>query len=450
MAAPFERTSSPGIYKRGQRYYSTWTVNGKVRKKSHRTMKDARTHKAAMEALVNSGEYHEESKVKFAEYAMGWIERYAGSGKAGFREHTRDDYRRDLEWYAVPFFGDERGRRVTAITPKDVSEWIRWLCDEQVQGERRFKERCRKAKQEGKPEPDGPAKPYPLADGTVRRIVAPLRACFSTAREEGLVRHNPVSGVKLPHRPRPQEEDEEEPKAKAFSHEELETVMALVAGSSYRLLFVFLRGTGLRWSEVAALQWGDLRLDGSNPHVRVRRSRVRGKVGPLKSKYSRRDVPLSPNLVDELRAERKRSAPDDGRLLFVNQAGSPLNYGNVLRRVLKPVVQEAGAHWAAFHTFRHTYASLLFERGANVVMVQRRLGHHSPQFTMNTYLHLLEDAPGDALEFEDIGARVGNQEGNEATRSDRKPENGTQASIPHGEPVSADSARPHRGAGPSF
>src|SRR4051812_39445362 len=119
MAAEFERTSTPGIYKRGSRYYSTWTVNGRLKKRSHRTMREARAHKAEMQALVNSGEYHEESTVKFRDYAEDWIERYQGNGRSGFRERTRDDYRRDLRWYAFPFLHDHLGRRLTAITPRD-------------------------------------------------------------------------------------------------------------------------------------------------------------------------------------------------------------------------------------------------------------------------------------------------------------------------------------------
>jgi integrase len=430
MAARFEKTATPGIYKRGERYYATWTINGRTKKKACRTMKDARAHKAKMQSLVNSGEYQEESKEKFASYAADWIERYQGNGRAGFREHTRDDYRRDLRWYAFPYFHDLMGRRLTAIAPKDVAQWIRWLCDEEEQGRRRYEERCRKAKDAGKPRPKGGPKPYRLTDATVRRIVSPVRACLSTARDEGLIRHNPVSGVKLPHRPQ-LHQGEENVKAKAFTKKELVLVMEMLSPSPHRLLFVFLRGTGLRWSEVAALQWGDLELDGSEPLVRIRRSLVRGQVGPLKSKYSRREVPLSPNLVDELRAERKRVAPDDGRLVFVNSIGGPLSYGNMLRRVLKPVAEEAGVPWAAFHTFRHTYASMLFDRGANVVQVQRRLGHHSPTFTQNTYIHLLSDSPGEALEFDDIG-----QAGSKATRRDRNGSDGAQPSIPQGELIS--------------
>jgi integrase len=51
----------------------------------------------------------------------------------------------------------------------------------------------------------------------------------------------------------------------------------------------------------------------------------------------------------------------------------------------------------SFHTFRHTYASLLFEAGKNVKHVQEEwLGHADPGFTPHTYVHLMDDGIGDA------------------------------------------------------
>ncbi|MET1058988.1 MAG: tyrosine-type recombinase/integrase, partial [Nocardioides sp.] len=44
------------------------------------------------------------------------------------------------------------------------------------------------------------------------------------------------------------------------------------------------------------------------------------------------------------------------------------------------------------HELRHTHASLLFEAGQSVKVVQERLGHASAQVTLNTYAHLLHDA----------------------------------------------------------
>jgi integrase len=52
---------------------------------------------------------------------------------------------------------------------------------------------------------------------------------------------------------------------------------------------------------------------------------------------------------------------------------------------------------AGFHTFSHTVASRLFGEGRNAVQVQRWLGDHSPSFTLNTYVHLLDADFGDPL-----------------------------------------------------
>jgi integrase len=46
---------------------------------------------------------------------------------------------------------------------------------------------------------------------------------------------------------------------------------------------------------------------------------------------------------------------------------------------------------------------MLFERGANAVQVQRWLGHHSPAFTLDTYVHLLNDDLGDPLSLPVVG-----------------------------------------------
>jgi integrase len=87
--------------------------------------------------------------------------------------------------------------------------------------------------------------------------------------------------------------------------------------------------------------------------------------------------------------------------VFPSEIGTPLNHSNMMRRTLRPVAEEVGAPWAGFHTFRHTCASMLFERGANAKQVQRWLGHHSPSFTLDTYVHLLEDELGEPLALAD-------------------------------------------------
>jgi integrase len=55
-----------------------------------------------------------------------------------------------------------------------------------------------------------------------------------------------------------------------------------------------------------------------------------------------------------------------------------------------------GLGWVGFHTFRHTCASLLFGAGKNAKQAQRWLGHHKASFTLDTYVHLMDEGVGDA------------------------------------------------------
>jgi integrase len=420
MAAKMVRTRTPGIYKRGSRYVVTYKVNGRQKKESARTLDQARSLKSVRQADIERGEFHEQTHVKFRKYAEEWIERYQGRGRRGFRESTREDYQRDLKRYAYPFFDERLRRTVSQITPRDVANFLGWLCDEQAQRQRwlgEAQDHARRMRAQGKmvKEPVAPARVV-LADATVRRILSPVRACLADARREGLIRHNPTADASLPHRAR---ESEEKQKARVFTREQLAMVLELIH-PHHRLMFRVLASTGIRISEALGLQWSDLELDGGAPHLKVRRALVRGRYGPPKSRYGRRDLPLEHSLVCDLRQHRSKiewSKDDDP--VFASRNGKPLRRENLRRRVLRPAAEEADVAWAGFHTFRHTFASILFERGTNVVKVQRWLGHHSPAFTMATYVHLLNDRLDQPLELGTELPKVATLVATEATPIDR-------------------------------
>jgi integrase len=50
--------------------------------------------------------------------------------------------------------------------------------------------------------------------------------------------------------------------------------------------------------------------------------------------------------------------------------GVPYSYGNLRKSALVTTAQAAGVPWVSFHTFRHTCASMLFDRGSNAKQVQ--------------------------------------------------------------------------------
>ncbi|HUR86340.1 MAG TPA: tyrosine-type recombinase/integrase [Solirubrobacteraceae bacterium] len=414
MPAPLVKTNERGIYKRGNRYAVIYRDHeGRQRQESARTLDDARRLKRARQTAADQGEAIAPTRLTVGEYARTWIDGYHGRGH-GFRERTRDEYRRDLERYVIPFLG---AKRLGALRRTDVREFVAWLVDDQAQAKRHEEENARRKTVGRRPL----RTPGPLRDATVSRIVAVVKACLSSAVDDELRRDNPASRVVLPRRDPVADLDVEgDEHVKAFTRAELAVVLDLVS-AEWRPLFRLLAGTGLRISEALALDVEHLRLDGSRAHVRVRRAmtieRRDGKVVPMfghpKSRYGARDLPLAPELVDELRAHVRELdevtaevAAKWGRLAFPSVTGGPMDPNNLRRRVLAPATEEADVSWAGFHAFRHSFASLHIERGTNIVRLSRLLGHHKASFTLDVYAHLLDDGLGEPLSVDAELARV--------------------------------------------
>lgn len=386
MAAEMQKTRTPGIYKRGGRYLFSYRVEGKQHWESSRTLDEARRKKAARQTDLARGEFQEQSKITLHEYAREWVERYQGTGRRGFREETRSDYRTVLDRFALVYFPERL--RLTDVTPRHIAAFVAWLC-----------QRTKRS-----PTKDDPDRRVALSDSTVRNALTPLRACLATARREGLIRHNPATEVTLPHRGTIGDDDDLPrpfPRIEGEGREGIETMELVVSfiEPAHRLIFELLAATGVRRSELLAFEGRHFVLDPDRPYVKVRQ-RVRRRacvglvVGPPKSRYSRRDLPIPRPLADQLLA--LDVAPRE--FAFRSGAGTMLDPDNLSTRVLAPACKEAGVPWAGFHTFRHTVASRLFAEGRNVVQVQRWLGHHSASFTLDTYVHLLDNDLGAPLQ----------------------------------------------------
>ncbi len=358
MPAALERTRHPGIYRRGSRYVVVFRdPAGRPRKRSAKTLAEARALKASLATDVARGDYRDVSDVRFDEYAREWCRTFQGRTGRGIRETTVEEYRKDLELDVIPFFGR---MRLTEIQPRHIKSLAKAIADRGV------------------------------APATVRTVMAPVRALFATAAEEGLIRSNPCAGIRLAGR-RPSGEEPVETR-RALTEEELARVIGETP-EEWRLFVRFLAQTGVRIGEGIALRWGD--VDFGARRVKVRRRIYKGRVDVPKSRYGVRDIPISTSLAQELWRWRAASANTaDDAPLFPSKTGTHLNGENLLGRLLKPAVIRAGVPWAGFHTLRHTCASMLFRAGWNAKQVQVVLGHHSPAFTLATYVHLVpEDLP---------------------------------------------------------
>ncbi len=394
MAVTMEKTKTPGVYKRGGRYVATWRHRGKQHKSFHGTYAEAREAKAQRTA----GDKRPAAKVRFGSYFAEWIETYAGRTARGFSETTRPEYRRSIADHALRRW---EGWKLAEIRPGHVRELF------------------------GAMRKDG------ATTSQIKKVRAALSAMLATAVDDGLIDSNPVAGVRIP---ASRDDEPADEKSKALTRAELAILLAAIP-DEWHLFFEFLAHTGLRISEAVGLRWEHLQLTAEQPRVEIREQLYKGVRKKLKSTSGRRDVPLSPGMSARLLAQRRDAYRGPKSPVFTTTTGTELLPANVYRRVLAPAAIAVGfsvevtgedgkprpRSTVSFHTFRHTCASLLFDQGKNPKQVQRWLGHATAAFTLDNYVHLMDDGLGDAGFLDEQVGNARATEGPQSTGKDEAP-----------------------------
>ena len=161
------------------------------------------------------------------------------------------------------------------------------------------------------------------------------------------------------------------------------------ADPEWRLIITMAGLAGLRQGELRGLKWKCVDFD--KGEVLVRQQFTSGKFSTLKSKTSRRTVPLGAEVVKNLREHKMASKwkkPDD--LVFPSTKGTPCGL-KYLVGAWKDALRKAKLSERPFHSLRHTYASGMLRNNVNVKVASVLMGHASVSITLDTYSHLLPD-----------------------------------------------------------
>jgi len=147
-------------------------------------------------------------------------------------------------------------------------------------------------------------------------------------------------------------------------------------------------GTGLRMSELFGLKWKDVDFDANE--ISVVRSIVMQVTGPCKTESSQKPVPLDPYLAEALQAWRqqaKYSGPEDWVFASPSVNGQRPYWGQqIMRKVIRPIAIRVGiTKRIGWHTFRHTYSTMLRATRVDIKVMQELLRHASSRVTMDTY-----------------------------------------------------------------
>ncbi|WP_213807092.1 site-specific integrase [Granulicella sp. dw_53] len=260
---------------------------------------------------------------------------------------TKLVYQNCLKLYIVPRWGDYPLRRVTSV---EVEDWLKTL---------------------------------KLAASTRTKIRNLMSTIFRHAIRWGFLgqQENPIALVRVK-AGRKRVPD-------TLTGEEFRALMAVLPDRE-RVMGGICATTGLRVCEVLGLKWED--IDFVRKTANVLRSYVSGSIGPCKTEVSQQPVPLDAITLQRLIAWRGLCAfGADTDWIFASERlfGKLPVWPDILRsRILQPAAKRAGiTKHIGWHTFRHTYSSLLAATGSDVKVVQELMRHAKVSTTMEVYTH---------------------------------------------------------------
>ena len=223
-----------------------------------------------------------------------------------------------------------------------------------------------------------------LAPKSKAHIRSLMRILFSSAMRYGFIpmTQNPISLVRVPGCTK----REEEPRV--LTADECRTLLGYL-DEPWRTMVLVAMTVGLRVSEILGLQWKDFDFDQNT--VSVQRAWVVGKVGDVKTRYSKKKVPLDPSLVTALLSYQLKYQCCEW--VFANpDTNRPWWAHHIQQQRIAPAGARAKLGRIGWHTFRHSYSSMLRHLGVDLKVQQELLRHADIRTTMNTYTQAMPTA----------------------------------------------------------
>jgi integrase len=245
-----------------------------------------------------------------------------------------------------------------------------------------------------------------LSSWTTRGILTLAGSILNHGVTRGYRADNPINRLSKTEKPKAKNKT----KARVL---DVDQIAALISHTipTYRPLIIAAVYTGMRQSELLGLRWQDIDFDKGKIRVRHQLSRAKkrapAKLLPLKSDAGERDLDLTADLANVLRAHKLASSySKDDEFVFATLTGQPIYYRNASARGLQKAADRAGLNREdlpklSFHDLRHTAITHLIRAGADVAQVQRFAGHAKPSITLDIYVGEFE-----ARKSNDIGERL--------------------------------------------
>jgi len=267
------------------------------------------------------------------------LENWLGRARTEVQKSTYTTYRKDVHNNLIPAFGH---LSLADITKSDVRNW--------VSGKTCSRKR-------------------------VCNILTPLRQVLADAFEDDLIPKDPLFGYT------PKKKGEKKPPPDPFTPEEMSRILAEADGQILNII-QFWAWTGLRTSEIVALEWGDL----DKSEVNICRALVEDEIKGPRTEAGYRAVLLLPPARDAIKAQRQHTY-FAGKAIFHNPRTNAAWKSNKAfsEHYWRPLLKKAEVRYRKPYQLRHTYASTFLSSGENIHWLARQMGHKDATMILRTY-----------------------------------------------------------------
>lgn len=241
-----------------------------------------------------------------------------------------------------------------------------------------------------------------LSLSSVKKIVITLSQAYNQAIELGMLYKNPCSTVKMP--------DKEVKESVAFTKEEEAAFLGCCPGeTTFENLFIFAFNTGMRMGEMLALTWDDINYSTNTVNVSKNLSvvndysenaerKTKTIINSSTKNRTVREIPLTKKALKAVQFQKEHNKKNSP-FVFYSTAGTPLQKRNIYR-AFENIIDKSGVKSpVTFHSMRHSFATRLLEKGADIKTVSNLLGHKSIQITLDIYSHVHADLKKRTIEL---------------------------------------------------
>ena len=341
--------------KRGTWYISVYVGEGEKRKRILRRgfKTKAEAKKEESEIIFNAELYNSDNPL-FTDVVDEFIESYEKRRK----ESSVHRLKKECRLYIKPFF---EGKFIQNIKKRDILKFHDYLLD------------C-------------------LSMTTAKNVHGYLSSILNYAVEYEYVSSNvarEVGNIK----------GNDEKQFDYWTLDEFKLFLSHVDNNLYRALFMTLFYSGMRLGEALALTWQDIDFD--NNIININKTANLGKVTTPKTKTSIRKVRMPQHTMNTISTIKLETKPKHDYFVFGEfYTHKPLNTARAYFLDNIRQINDNTKHKLKrirIHDLRHSHASYLINKGYDIQIVSKRLGHAKVSVTYDIYAHLYPNKEEEAI-----------------------------------------------------